>query len=254
MKKTFLGLMIGMLLVFSLPILVGAASEKTMNEKEILMDYLKAVKNENIDKVIELVNDSRYESIDQQKVEYQYFLSKDKLEEFTIIESKSNNEFIVLLHFENGEITQAPFKIISNKVDINPNSLDNSDNEVIKEGIDISIRPMHTLVDWNFSGARGGSEFYSIGKFDIVGTSVVELLLTQYTDTSKVPAITYSIVDKRLFGDDIWGSGYVSGTYKSAHSTFITGKNSSFKGAQVRFNISPIDNISAHYGIGSVLK
>lgn len=246
--------MLGMLFVFSLPVLTNAASEKDLNEKEVLMDYLEAVKSGNIDKAVELVNDSRFESIDQQKQEYQYLFSKDKLEKYIITESKSNNEFIVLLYFENGGITKAPFKIISNKVDINFHSLDNSDYEVIEEGIDTTIRPMHTLVDWNFSGARGGSEFYSIGDFDISGTSSVELLLTQYTDTAKTPGIVYSIVQKKWLGDDIWGSRYVNGTYKSLHSTFITGKSNSFKGAKIRFNIDLIDNISAHYGIGSVIK
>ena len=246
--------MLGMLFVFSLPVLTNAASEKDLNEKEVLMDYLEAVKSGNIDKAVELVNDSRFESIDQQKQEYQYLFSKDKLEKYIITESKSNNEFIVLLYFENGGITKAPFKIISNKVDINFHSLDNSDYEVIEEGIDTTIRPMHTLVDWNFSGARGGSEFYSIGDFDISGTSSVELLLTQYTDTAKTPGIVYSIVQKKWLGDDIWGSRSVNGTYKSLHSTFITGKSNSFKGAKIRFNIDLIDNISAHYGIGSVIK
>ncbi|MFP3918062.1 hypothetical protein U5N28_09650, partial [Lysinibacillus telephonicus] len=248
-------LMFGMLFALSLPLLADAASKQETQESKILINFLESMKNGDIDGVIKYVNDERFESTKRLKEEYKLLLFKDKLVEYEIIENKENNYFIVNLSFENGGVSKVPFTINSDKVNINSESLDTDDFEVIKEGEDLTIRPLHTLCDWHFSARNQGSTFYSDCEFNISGTSSLDVLLTQETSISGVtPGIVYSVVKKHWYGDDVWGSRYVSGTKSSPYSTTITGKSDSFTGAQMRFETDTNSKGARYEGIGSVLK
>jgi len=256
MKKLLVTLMFGMLLLINLPISAGA-SNKVATEKEVLINFLEAVKNEDINVAVELVNDNRFGSIEEQKQEYKYLLSKEKLTTYMINEGNNNSEFIVDLNFDNGGITKVPFKVLDNKVSIDFDSLQNKDFKVIQEGTqDMGISARHTLCDWYFSQRRHDSSFYSNCEFDISGTSVVKLLLTQQTDSTipQTPNVTYAIVKPHWYGDDVWGSVYVSGTKTSAYETYISGKNDSFKGAKMRFSVHSLPSPAYYEGVGSLVK
>lgn len=254
MKRLLSSIAFCMLILINLPNTVDASSNVT-TEKEILINYLEAVKNQELDTVLALVNDTRFSTLEELKQEYKYLLSTDKLITYNINEGKNNSEFIVEVNFENGEISQIPFKVLDNKVNISFESLENNDYKVIQEGIEENISPRHTYCDWNFSQRRHDSSFYSNCKFNISGTSSLTLYLTQETNyASNTPAITYAIVDQGIFGDDVWGSVYVKGKFTDFTEKKISGKNDNFKNAQIRFGAHSLPIYDYYSGFGSIIK
>lgn len=254
MRKILLGLMLGMMFIFSMPFLADAANKEITPEKEILIKYLEAVKSQDVDEAVEYVNDSRYESIEQQKEDYRDLFNKDKLVEYNIDENnKDSNSLVVTLNFENGKVSKVPFNIVSNKVSIDFDSIQTNEYEVIQEGTDTTIGlNAINLCEYNFWARSGGSTFYSDCVFGISGTSTLKLALTQDNDYSstQTPGITYTITKHSWYGDDDWGYKYVSGSYTDPYTVTISGKSNSLSGAQIRFETKSHSYPVAYEGYG----
>lgn len=232
-------------------------SNATMQEETVLTNFLEAVKSEDIESALEYLEDNRYSSQDELEKDYSYLLKQDRLSSYHIenseLESNGVYNYTVKAHFSNGGISIIPFTVMNNKVHITLDSLENMDYEVLNIGAETpQITPMHTLCNWNFVGRGHGSTFYSGCSFDVT-KSQLTMLVTQKTSDGQSPSITYSVVKKHWYGDDVWGSRVVTGTKSSAYTTTISGKSSSFKGAQMRFKTkSHASKPTSYEGIGTI--
>ncbi|MFS0576519.1 hypothetical protein AB1K83_12850 [Sporosarcina sp. 179-K 3D1 HS] len=81
---------------------------------------------------------------------------------------------------------------------------------------------------------------------------MVNLIVTQETSPALNLGISYTIVQKKLLGDEVWGSRYVSGTRTSNYTTSITGKSTTFSGAKIRFQTDSHYENPAFSGVGAI--
>ncbi|CAM3298992.1 hypothetical protein FITA111629_15195 [Filibacter tadaridae] len=251
MKNVLKFLFLGVFL-FSMPLISQAEEIKVKSVGEVIDTYLTGMVENDVHAVVNNVNDTRYNSLEQQISEYKIMLIEDKLVDYEILGDKvvSNNEiqYIARLEFATGEISEVPMLMTKEdsrwKVNVSNSSLENEEYKILQEAIsettlsETIITPLaaHFLCDWNFSGRRDNKEFYSNCTFDInKSDAMVNLVVHQDNTSSHSLGIAYTIVKKKLFGDEVWGSNYVSGTKTSNYLTTITGKSKTFSGAKVRF-------------------
>ena len=122
-----------------------------------------------------------------------------------------------------------------------------------------AISPLATtLVSWDFSGRSGGAIFYSIGTFNIDGSTATLANLTQthdYVYSGCSVGITYAVVKKGIWGDSMWGQKKVSGEVTSPTNYSISGSGS-YTGAQIRFTTDTCTktNSLGYRGTGSLTK
>jgi len=96
------------------------------------------------------------------------------------------------------------------------------------------------ICHWSFSRVLDGSKFYSNCKFTPSSASLILGISSQSIvqgPTSVVnPRITYSVVDKRIFGDTIYGSRTVNGDNISNRRFSISiGSGNDRSNLQMRF-------------------
>jgi hypothetical protein len=254
MKKLFFTLALGLLL-FAVPNVSNAQSFD--DPSEVVTKYLDAVKENNVDEAVKYVEDDRYVNLENQKQDYKILFSENKLINYEII-SDSTTLVNTKLTFANGGISEVPFVVSGDKVKITLDSLENQNYQVVKEEVNPikNVTPFannHTYTSWNFSSRAEGSVFYGSSTFSFSGQSSVNMPLTQWlTGTSETPVITYAIVNKHWYGDDVWGNAQVSGTYKNWGEFKITGKSSSVSGAQMRFSTKSLTGRATYSGYGSI--
>ncbi|MGG3452316.1 hypothetical protein [Domibacillus aminovorans] len=110
--------------------------------KGTLINYLQAVKEKNVEGVLDLVIDERYEDVELQKKEYSLLLNKEELIAYEIdptstTDSSGRHSFKTILTYADGTIEQVPVDLVLSdgewKVHIDAHSLDD-DYKVIKAG------------------------------------------------------------------------------------------------------------------------
>lgn len=169
-----------------------------------------------------------------------------------IIEKKQYSDigykFVVEVYFEDGKILQVPFNVglINGEwmVIITPDSLADDEFKVIdygnisKQSTSSNFTIQSQVCSWNFSGRTYDSTFYSICEFDLdAGTDHKVLFNLQQWNSAptqiEVPNIQYAVVDKGLFGDDVWGSTFANGNITpNPNQYYVTGKSQLFDNAQ----------------------
>lgn len=195
-----------------------AAESENENAASVLNDYLQAVKNKNVEQMILVVQDDRYdkESLYLQKQEYASSINEKDLVAFEVLDSQiinqNHHEYSLELSFKNGEIVQAPFVLKSKndvwKVHISDDTLDDADYQVINESAIVEppfSMATTTRVSWDFSARSGGSTFYSINSFNITGTRASITGSQSHAYPGKPISVTYQVVKKGFFGDTLWG-------------------------------------------------
>ncbi|WP_260288497.1 hypothetical protein [Peribacillus aracenensis] len=261
---------------FSLALLIGILSLSTFSSASAYVEseptstlnkYLQAVKDKNIEEIINNVQDDRYEDDKNlQKDEYMNQLNEQKLTNYEIIDSKvideNNQQLNAVLTFENGEIVEILFSLEKNggtwKVHVSLDSLEEEEDDfhIIQEGKEIStISPKAAaLVSWSFSGRAGGSVFYSTDSFTIPGTTAT-LAGNQshsYVSQGWPVSITYQVVKKHWYGDTVWGGITVKGSGSFSKKITGTGK---MTGAKIKFKTANGNTTSMGYkGSGTLNK
>ncbi|HFK1465138.1 TPA: hypothetical protein ACGXKN_005161 [Bacillus cereus] len=249
MKKVLASLSLGAIIALSSPLFASADSN---NDQQVLTGFLESVKKDDLQTALTYTDDNRFESYQEKKSKYEGLLKKDKLMGYKNIEKHEEGKYTAELSFFNGGSAKVPFNVVSNKVNISFDSLENSNYEVIKKGQDpIELKTLATLVSWDFWSRAKGSVFYSDGTFSISGSSAT-MRLSQNNDEDLTPGITYAVVQQHWYGDDVWGSRRVQGRITNGSYT-ITGSGS-YSGAQMRFTTDNDPYMTRYRGDGTLSR
>ncbi|MFS0576520.1 hypothetical protein AB1K83_12855 [Sporosarcina sp. 179-K 3D1 HS] len=131
--KNVLRFLLFAVFLFSTPLMSQAEEIKDKNAGEVIDTYLTGIVENDVQTVVDNVDDTRYNSLEQQISEYEIMLVKDKVVNYEILSSKiiSNNEikYIVKLEYATGEISELPILMINEdstwKVNVTYSSLEN---------------------------------------------------------------------------------------------------------------------------------
>ncbi|EOQ19725.1 MULTISPECIES: hypothetical protein [Bacillus cereus group] len=249
MKKVLASLSLGAMLALSSPLFASADSN---NDQQVLTGFLESVKSNDIQTALTYTDDNRFESYEEKKSKYEGLFKKDQLISYKNIEKQEDGTYTAELSFLNGGSAKVPFNVLSDKVNISFDSLENSKYEVIKKGTEpVELKTLATLVSWDFWARAKASVFYSNGTFSISGSSAT-LKLSQNNDSDLTPGITYAVVQQHWYGDDVWGSRRVQGRITNG-SYNITGSGS-YTGAQMRFTTDSDPYMTRYNGTGSLSR
>ncbi|WP_242298830.1 hypothetical protein [Bacillus cereus group sp. BfR-BA-01382] len=249
MKKVLASLSLGAIIALSSPLFASADSN---NDQQVLTGFLDSVKSNDIQTALTYTDDDRFESAQEKKSKYEGLLKKDQLIGYKNIEKHEEGKYTAELSFLNGGSAKVPFNVVSDKVNISFDSLENPNYEVIQKGKEpLELKTLANLVSWDFSSRAKGSVFYSNGTFSISGSSAT-MRLSQNNDEDLTPGITYAVVQQHWYGDDVWGSRRVQGRITDGTYT-ITGSGS-YSGAQMRFTTDNDPYMTRYRGNGTLSR
>ncbi|WP_368502780.1 hypothetical protein AB3N04_00125 (plasmid) [Alkalihalophilus sp. As8PL] len=145
------------------------AQEETDSE-EVLNNYLNAMVDQNVEKILEIVNDERYNDQEIKQVYIKALAEEENLLSYTILE-KNRDNYIVELSFDDGLVTHMEIEILNNKV------LISEDNVQIPQNLDQT------------SPVEGLSEFQTMSLYP--PTLATFVISNQAANTTRVTS-TYS--------------------------------------------------------------
>jgi hypothetical protein len=121
----------------ALPISVSAATKSNVNDQDpvaVLTTYFQAEQNADVQTMVELAKDARYQDTKQQKADYENDVTKNPLKNFKILSTKyiddKNVKFLVDLHYANSpDLPPLPYKAVK----------ENGRWDVVIESLDINM-------------------------------------------------------------------------------------------------------------------
>ncbi|MDQ0659214.1 hypothetical protein [Paenibacillus sp. W2I17] len=283
MKRASLSILLCILVMLTTVHNASASSDLNIHSdpKFYLEDYLNAVKDKNLDRMMDLTHDYRFSNLDDKKDLYQRSLSSDRegITDYEITDSEQiKNEatkFSVRIYFENGAISEAPFVVdniegemrvvIESPHTINDDILeiqkapdnDELESSVVPQNNTDTITIQATRCTWNFSGRVDGRSFDSICSFDINTTdSEVVINYRQWNDNGLGidNTVRYEIRNNTWLGSEQWGYTDAWGQNKDKGKQLtIHGKTTKVEDAYMRFTVNEVDDkVVTYAGFGEL--
>lgn len=231
--------MLSVVLVLSVPSVTAFAETSTTSEdaaKQSVVSYLHAIDDQNADELIELVEDSRFSSLSDQKEQYENLFKDDIFSDYTLVDFENNGDgyeaTINMIRKETGEVNSLTVPVekrgdewklivdgqetMSQNVKNKLQSISDSNNEVQEKSSEIA--PLATSVAyWNFTFTKNGevlgnTSTYS-DTFNMTGGSVTINSWQELPGSLTSVTLLYQIVKKGFLSDDVYGETTITGRY-----------------------------------------